>query len=380
MRQNSRIDWNRQIESPTSPPVALSRWNREALASEVVRSLLREKRSERDALPEVARKPLKASGYRTILVPVDGTHFGEHALPFALGIARRTRAEVRVVLVHRPYRSSFPIDLLHEPGLPIRQRRERTRYLDDLLRRVKKVTSVRVTPVFLEGEDVAAVLSEYANDELTDLVVMATHGRGPLSRLWSESTAAPLMRRLSTPILFVRGYDAPVDLTGDPQIRNLVIPLDGSNGAESALEPALVLGSESGASHTLLRIDQMGLDSPIGDLCARFGQSGFHARRTEAWKYLGELENRMKEDAASIQSEVIQDERPVARAILDYCRKHDADMIAMSPRNRRGLARVFTNSVTDRVVRDATVPVLVCRAPVKPNAVGKNGSKRPRPG
>jgi nucleotide-binding universal stress UspA family protein len=38
--------------------------------------------------------------YRTILVPLDGSAFGEHALPFALTIARRSDASIELVHVH----------------------------------------------------------------------------------------------------------------------------------------------------------------------------------------------------------------------------------------------------------------------------------------
>jgi nucleotide-binding universal stress UspA family protein len=40
--------------------------------------------------------------YRTILVPLDGSAFGEHALPLALSIARRLAASVELAYVHTP--------------------------------------------------------------------------------------------------------------------------------------------------------------------------------------------------------------------------------------------------------------------------------------
>ena len=40
--------------------------------------------------------------FRSLLVPLDGSAFGEHALPLALGIARRCGARVRLVHVHAP--------------------------------------------------------------------------------------------------------------------------------------------------------------------------------------------------------------------------------------------------------------------------------------
>src|SRR5437764_11742819 len=40
--------------------------------------------------------------YRKLLVPLDGSTFGEHALPLALSIARRAQATIELVHVHVP--------------------------------------------------------------------------------------------------------------------------------------------------------------------------------------------------------------------------------------------------------------------------------------
>ena len=40
--------------------------------------------------------------YHSVLVPLDGSTFGEHALPLALSIARRAGATLNVVRVHVP--------------------------------------------------------------------------------------------------------------------------------------------------------------------------------------------------------------------------------------------------------------------------------------
>jgi len=53
--------------------------------------------------------------YRAILVPLDGSAFGEQALPVALSIARRAGASVRLAHVHVAGRSPF-VDRLTQPG------------------------------------------------------------------------------------------------------------------------------------------------------------------------------------------------------------------------------------------------------------------------
>jgi nucleotide-binding universal stress UspA family protein len=291
---------------------------------------------------------------------VDGEPFAEHALPLAIGIARRASAEVRVVHVHCPLRSTFQPDRLYpDRGLDAFLRRRQRAYLDDLFRRLRKVTSVPVTPVFLQGREVADSLCEAASAG-TDLVLMATHGRSPLGRLWFGSVADVLMRRLSIPLLFVRGYNAPADLTGDPLVRHVLIPLDGSGFAERVLEPAMALGAPRDADHTLLRVIPSVTDYSLGYPGPRSHLPLADRQQAEAWNYLRRTTERLGRRTLRIHPRVVH-EQSVAQAILHYARMHDADVIALATRGRGGLARLFRGSVADRVVRGASVPVMVFR-------------------
>lgn len=86
MKHAHRSNWTRH-HAGRPPPVASDRWGQNGLAA--------------------GRAPWTFGGgqtapppcYRSLLVPVDGDPFGEHALPLALGIARRAGAEVQVVHV-----------------------------------------------------------------------------------------------------------------------------------------------------------------------------------------------------------------------------------------------------------------------------------------
>lgn len=53
--------------------------------------------------------------------------------------------------------------------------------------------------------------------------------------------------------------------------------------------------------------------------------------------------------------------RSPARAILDFAEEIGADLIAMDAQARHGLLRRLAGSVSDKVLRGATVPVLLHR-------------------
>jgi nucleotide-binding universal stress UspA family protein len=298
--------------------------------------------------------------YRSLLVPVDGSPFSEHALPIALGIARRAGAEVRVIHVHAPLIPTFQPERSYHSGLDVWLKGRQERYLDGLVRRLAKVTSVPITPVFSENRDVADALWKAASAG-TDLVVMATRRRGPLGRFWFGSVGDALVRRLSVPLLFVRGHDAPVDLTGDPILRHVLITLDGSQASEKVLEPALALGTLTDADHTLLRVIPWATDFSLGESGAEAPSSLNDSEQEKAWSYVRSTAKRLGGASIRLDPRLVLDEESTEKAILRYAQAHDADVIAVATRGYGGWARVFQGSVADRVVRGASVPVLVCR-------------------
>jgi nucleotide-binding universal stress UspA family protein len=307
--------------------------------------------------------------YRSLLVPVDGSPFGEHALPLALGIARRAGADIRVVHVHLPLEPIILRERIqHHSGLDAWLRRRQQEYLDGLIRRLARVTTVPVRPIFMEGCEITASLEAAARSG-ADLIVMASHGRGPLARLWCGNIADGLMRRLSIPLLLVRGYEAPADLAGDPLMRHVLVPLDGSELAERVLEPAVALGTLMGADHTLLHVAPLVTDSSVGYGGGSRRPPGSR-RQAEMWTYLRRVADRPGARTLRVHPRVVLDEQPTAASNLRYARAHDVDLIALATRGRGGLSRLLRGGVADRVARGASVPVLVFRPADEPGGGG----------
>src|SRR5207253_2131629 len=113
---------------------------------------------------------------QTILVPLDGSTFGEQALPLALGIASQARASVRLVHVLNPISAVVPELMVYQTPLKEEYHREKQFYLDNLVKRIHEVSPVTVLPEIIEGE-VADTLRASVADGLADLVIMTTHGR-----------------------------------------------------------------------------------------------------------------------------------------------------------------------------------------------------------
>jgi nucleotide-binding universal stress UspA family protein len=65
-----------------------------------------------------------------------------------------------------------------------------------------------------------------------------------------------------------------------------------------------------------------------------------------------------------VQTQAVLGRHP-ATAILDAAQNLAVNLIALETHGRRGLPRLLLGSVADKVIRGASVPVLVHRSPTK---------------
>jgi nucleotide-binding universal stress UspA family protein len=304
---------------------------------------------------------------------VDGSTFAEQALPLALSLARRSGASLHLIHVLQPLASVYaeaPLFVESACDLEARiQERFRT-YLDALATGLAKRRSTVVTSSLLEGEVVPSILAHAAETQ-PDLVVMTTHGRGPLGRFWLGSVADELARVLPVPLLLVRPQaEAATDLEIEPLLKQIVIPLDGSALAEQIIQPAVELGRLTGAGFTLLKVlkpaQQVAFPtgSPMLDVEAQTVLSRIETiqgqLRKEAMTYLEGIADPLRADGLDVVCKIAIDERPEA-AILQEAASKSVNLVALETHGRRGLSRLLLGSVADKVIRGTTVPVLINR-------------------
>src|SRR5262249_51238501 len=109
--------------------------------------------------------------YRSLLVPLDGSQFGEQALPLALTIARRAGATLRLVHVHPPLAGAYAEGhLFMDPTLDRQVAEQQRAYLARLAGRLASHGSVTVSSDVLQGE-IVTTLRDLASGTGTDLVV-----------------------------------------------------------------------------------------------------------------------------------------------------------------------------------------------------------------
>jgi len=306
--------------------------------------------------------------YRKVMIPLDGSSFAEHALPLARTIARACDAELHLVVVVPPLAEAYTEGVFF--GTADLEAEVVARQKAYLARVRQQLDEMKVSTAVLEGE-VAGCLCSHAAAEGADLVVMATHGRGPLARFWLGSVADEVIRHAPLPVLLVHPEEGPVNLAAAPPPLRVLVPLDGTELAERILEPAIALGEMMpGAEFILFQVvkpvvpildlpDGPEADAEAHHILKEVGLMQEQLFRT-AETYLRDVAERLLARGLHTKIRVTVDDNP-EEAILHEAETDSASLIALETHGRSGLARFFLGSVADKVVRGAHIPVLVQR-------------------
>ncbi len=152
--------------------------------------------------------------------------------------------------------------------------------------------------------------------------------------------------------------------------KKILVPLDGSNFAKTALKYARQL-CEPGDEITLLRVIHPVVETALiqksqahvlGIEDLRYGLPSTqvplgNAEFNEAEQYVSTISSQLRNEGCVVHQLVC--EGPVVEEIVEAGKK--ADMIVMSTHGRSGIARVLLGSVASAVLHAATVPVMLVK-------------------
>ena len=303
--------------------------------------------------------------FYNILVPLDGSELAEKALApagqIATAMSRHAEGErpVRLILV----RVVSPIALLAaDPYLydeMIRMNADEAQaYLNVAATALSNVVA-NIEARAVTGSPAEAIV-QFAEENDVDLIVMSSHGRTGSSRWVYGSVAEKVMHHAPCATAIIRAH---VEVSMF-QSRNILVPLDGSELAERALEPALALASAVNSNVMLLRV--VTGREPIPESLAPDGGQFQQA--------LGEVESREHDEAEAYLQRVFSVREnqhlffdvqntsgDVADAIITYADTHGVDLIVMSSHGRSGLGRWLHGSVAEKVLRGANCATLIVR-------------------
>ncbi|MCB9008228.1 MAG: universal stress protein [Ardenticatenaceae bacterium] len=153
--------------------------------------------------------------FNHLLVPLDGSHLAEAALPPSLELASKFNSEITLVWVIQPphlimtaANGSVYAQLLTE--MRNQSEKDAESYLrghQGSLRQQGLVVHTRI----VEGENIADALLQVAANINADAIVMSTHGRGGISRWVFGSVADKVLRYANVPVLLIRAKEETLD-------------------------------------------------------------------------------------------------------------------------------------------------------------------------
>ncbi len=310
--------------------------------------------------------------FMKLLVPLDGSELAEAALGVAERMARASDAAVDLVLVHEP-------SLGRSAQYDARCRADEETYL--AMRAEKVRARVPATHAVMNGAAVDMICTR-AYDVRADLIVMTSHGRTGFNRLWMGSVADGVIRRSSIPVLVLRGSDkAPAGAT-PPDVKRILVPLDGSDLAADILEPAADLARAFDARLALLHVVRpvplVTTSAAYGDMPETFGAPVYDDAATR------QLVEEARLDLATAAASLAQQgmagttidavvSSGVAQAIIAFARAQGIGAIAMSTHGR-GVSRLVLGSVADKMLRGSQLPILLRRPVAVRASLGLEGS------
>jgi nucleotide-binding universal stress UspA family protein len=285
----------------------------------------------------------------TVLVPTDFSEESFKALRYAAALVRKFGAKLHVVHVSE---IDFAI-----PGVDLKDK-------DPLISDEEVAQRVRQ-----QLDDVAATfhgrigrafdqICRFAREIEADLIVMSTHGRTGLKRLFLGSNAERVVQHSSSPVLVVRESEREFFKDGQPlQIQKILVPTDFSKPSREALEYAVQFGRQLGARLVLFHsFTTTEFLTPEPYLVQEVGAGPGLARAA--------AEDQMREfiqgvDFGGVDFETYVTTGLAADEICDYAAKKGIDLVITSTHGRTGLMHVLIGSVAEHIVRSAPSPVLV---------------------
>jgi len=274
-----------------------------------------------------------------IVVPLDGSLTAEAVLPQVRRLLYRHDSEVILVRAVNPPMAENAITVAEAELSTARE------YIFGQLERLEKA-GVRAKYVVRIGAPVGVIL-DVVKEHAATMIALATHGATGLKRLLFGSVGEGLVRMSPVPVLLVRPFWSyelvPPLRTEHAPVRNLLLAVDGSDLALAALPGVIEIADLFEARVVLLRVlEEKSPETPA------------------------EAEKQLKAIAKTIEKEGIETLSLIERGepvdqILKALRFHEIDLLAMATHGRSGLTRAVMGSVSEDVLRRATVPILIAR-------------------
>jgi nucleotide-binding universal stress UspA family protein len=293
--------------------------------------------------------------FRKVIVGFDGSDRAQDALALATALTAPD-GELIVCCVHHFQSLSARIDPT-EPSID----RESAQAMADQATQLLG-GSLNVTSRLLAAVSAATGLQSIATEEQAELIVLGSSHRGTLGRVFMGSVTQETLHEASCPVAVPPvGFH---DRQARDPIKRIAVGHDAVEPTPGALAAAISLCQQACAELLLVAIaEDATIEDPKRETMSYEAVTELRLHATE--NSVGETLARVPQ-SISPSSEVL-DGDPAEQLVAA---SRDADLLVLGSHDRGFLGRLIMGSVSDRVVRSATCPVLVI--PASANATDAN--------
>lgn len=281
---------------------------------------------------------------RHVLVPLDGTDLAAAILPDACRLAGPNGELILIRHVAGTQDTATGSPGGRQPAIDAAQI-----YLDTVAQTLRaNGMQVRTLPLALG--DAAVAIDEGVQLLGADMIAVSTHGRSAAERWRSGSVAWRALLRSSVPVLIRHvEQDRPFDYLGDTSRRRIMVPLDGSPLAESAITLAQGLADEWNASMWLVHV----VSPTPADRNRAQDSSGTDDAAT-ARAYLQEI---ARATPGEVSTSVL--EGPTVQALAQAQKELQITDVVMTSQGRTAVSRSNVGSVLDDLIHAVRCPIIV---------------------
>jgi nucleotide-binding universal stress UspA family protein len=313
-----------------------------------------------------------------ILVPLDGAAISAAILPVVASLARPIHASVHLFatidlqkreipsLYYSKDEGTSPIQRTALPESAPLNVADVQASTAEVTRRVERARAfLGGLAARLQALDIESSYEASVGDPMTDIVNLARRKRfgliapSPHSRYaigrGLGSVTDRVLHSSPIPILVAPPTSAPPPTTSTFTIQTVISTLDGSRAAEAALDPASQIAEACAAQLLLLRaIGGRAREAAWEEGAERVGRDIDSDFRGAAMRYMTDASERVGVPCSTM----IGSEDEVTE-ILGAADSLPSSMIVMASQGRSALTKWRLGSITDRIIRQTTRPVIV---------------------
>lgn len=291
--------------------------------------------------------------FKRILIPLDGSSLAECVLPHALALVRANHPQVYLLRVNDPHAAENRFTTIDPFEWNFRKVEAET-YLKNIS---SQFTDAGIeTHILIAEGKTADTIIEYAHNRDVDLILLSSHGKSGLTGWNVSSVVHKVILRARTSIMVVRAYQ-PVP-SEDLQYKRILLPLDGSQRAESVLQIAeeitRVHEAELLATHVIQQ-PEMPRRKPLSLEDTQLAEKVIDRNRAEATDYLAELKHRFN---MPLETHLFVSNN-AASSLLKFAEKENIDLVMLTAHGVSGVTDWPYGNVVLSFIAYGITPLLV---------------------